>query len=148
MSMQYAKKAELFARRMHKGQVDKGGNPYILHPQAVADGVSGDKNKAVAWLHDVLEDCDEYCDEDVLKSEGFPDDIIQAVKLLTHKRWVPYQDYIHELSSNPMAKSVKISDLRNNMDISRMHGIDDGRISKRMEKYRKAYDYLMKEEQQ
>jgi (p)ppGpp synthase/HD superfamily hydrolase len=104
--MQYAKKAELFARRMHKGQVDKGGNPYILHPQAVADGVAGDRNKAVAWLHDVLEDCDEHCDEDVLKSEGFPDDIIQAVKLLTHRRWVPYQDYIHELSSNPMAKSV------------------------------------------
>lgn len=148
MSVRYAKKAELFARRMHKGQVDKGGNPYILHLQAVADGVSGDRTKAVAWLHDVLEDCGGYCDEDVLKSEGFPDDIIHAVKLLTHKRWVPYQDYIHGLSSDPMARSVKISDLRNNMDISRMHGIDDGRISKRMEKYRKAYDYLMKEERQ
>ena len=83
MSVQYAKKAELFARRMHKGRVDKGGNPYILHPQAVADGVSGDRNKAVSWLHGVLEDCN----EDGLKIEGFPDDIIQAVKLLTHKKW-------------------------------------------------------------
>ena len=144
--MIYADKAEAFARKMHEGQKDKGNNPYILHPQAVADGVEGDKEKAVAWLHDVLEDCD-GCNESSLRDAGFPDDVIESVRLLTHERWVPYQDYIRALSENVMARHVKISDLKSNMDISRMNGVDDGGIDRRMKKYHKAYDYIMEVEQ-
>jgi (p)ppGpp synthase/HD superfamily hydrolase len=146
--MIYADKAEAFARKMHEGQKDKGHNPYILHPQAVADGVEGDTEKAVAWLHDVLED-NKACNESSLRDAGFPDEIIEAVKLLTHdeKRHVPYQDYIEALSVNVIARHVKISDLKSNMDLSRMNGVDDGGIDRRMKKYHRAYDYLMEVEQ-
>ena len=41
----------------HTGQVDKGGNPYILHPLRVMLSLDTEQERIVGVLHDVVEDC-------------------------------------------------------------------------------------------
>lgn len=137
----------LYARAMqiasfaHAGQTDKGGNPYIEHPIAVAEQLKEDELKVVAILHDVLEDSDMTA-EDLLKS-GFPCEIIEAVQVLTYKKTDSgtYEEYIARVAKNRMAKAVKISDIRHNMDLSRIPN-PGTRDLKRCEKYKRALTYL------
>lgn len=88
--------------------------PYIAHPDAVASLVGeDDKLKIIAWLHDVVEDTDvplEY-----LASKGAPEDVLDAIKAITHEKWEPYSDYIYRVSLNPLALRVKIVDLLVNL---------------------------------
>jgi (p)ppGpp synthase/HD superfamily hydrolase len=128
--------ARKYAEVYHAGQVDKGGNQYILHPMAVADGVQSPLAKAVAWLHDVLEDRDDVSRDDLIRA-GFSEDVVSRVELLTHLPHERYDDYIRRLRVDPIAREVKRSDLRSNMDLSRMHGRHDG-VDRRMKKYRNA----------
>lgn len=74
--------AQSIAVAAHEGQVDKAGKPYIEHPAHVAAGVQGDAAKAVAWLHDVVEDTPlTFAD---LRERGVAPEVIEALKLLTH----------------------------------------------------------------
>ena len=132
------KKAELFAEKAHKGQFDKAGVPYIEHPKAVAAMVDDDMGKAVAYLHDVVEDTEVSID-DIRKEFG--NKVADAVDVLTRKKGVSYMDYIRGINSNSLAVKVKRADLTHNMNLSRLSVISDEDI-KRVKKYQKAYKIL------
>lgn len=134
-------KAIGIAMDAHKGQVDKAGQPYILHPLTVAMSQETEAGFITALLHDVVEDSD-YTFAD-LETQGFSDEIIDALRLLTHDKSVEYGEYIAGISGNPLAVSVKIADLKHNSDLSRLPAVTDKDIE-RCEKYKKALRYLQK----
>ena len=126
-------------------QLDKAGVDYIYHPLAVAEKCSNPKEKVVALLHDVLEDT--YVSEDELKDNGFSNEIIEAVKLVTHEKDTgikdeeeEYKTYIRKLkeTGNQIAINVKIADLTHNSDISRT----GNKPTRKTEWYKWAIDYL------
>ena len=135
-------KALMLSYTAHKDQVDKGGAPYYLHPIYVALNVSNEDEKIVALLHDVVEDTDITLDD--LRREGFSDEIVNAVDAITH-RDESYEIYIQKVKTNAIATVVKIADIKHNMDISRLNrkNLTEKDI-KRVEKYKKALDYLLK----
>jgi (p)ppGpp synthase/HD superfamily hydrolase len=130
--------AEAFAAKMHAGQTDKAGRPYIEHPRAVASKVDGEKEKVVAWLHDTVEDTSATIDQ---IREMFGDEIADAVAAMTHDKNVPYMDYVRNIKKNVIARKVKMADLSHNMDLSRLANVTDEDL-RRAEKYKKAYEIL------
>lgn len=135
-------KAKRIAEIYHKGQVDKAGKPYMNHLRAVSDGVRGlgETYAVIGLLHDTLEDTDMTIEK---LQTLFGDKVANAVSLLTHDDKIPYLDYIRGIkkSGNPYAIEVKKSDLRNNMDLSRLNQVTEKDL-KRLEKYKKAYAIL------
>ena len=129
------KKAMKLCYEAHKDQVDKSGLPYVFHPAHVAEQMTDEATTIVALLHDVVEDTD-YTLED-LGAEGFGEDILEAVALMTHEDDVPYLDYVAKLKDNPIARAVKLADLAHNSDLSRIGEVDD-ETRERLEKYKKA----------
>lgn len=127
------------ATEAHKGQVDKAGIPYINHPLTVASLVDTEEEKIVALLHDTIEDTN-ITEQDLL-NYGFSNKIIEAVKLLTHNKNVPYMVYVAKIKDNELARKVKIADLTHNSDLSRLKEITE-KDKKRYEKYQKALLYL------
>lgn len=136
--MSVIEKAEAFAAKMHEGQVGKDGKPYIEHPRTVASMVNGETEKAVAWLHDVVEDTDATIDR---VRELFGNEIADAVAVMTHDKNVPYMDYVRNIKENAVARKVKMADLSHNMDLSRLANVTDEDL-RRVEKYKKAYEIL------
>jgi (p)ppGpp synthase/HD superfamily hydrolase len=110
------------AVQSHAGQTDKSGAAYIFHPIRVMMRCTSPDAKIVALLHDVVEDTPVTFEE--LETEGFTDDVLSALRLLTHANEVPYEDYIQSLMCNATAVEVKLADLKDNMDIRRLQGID------------------------
>lgn len=139
MAKTQAEIAEAIARKAHVRQVDKAGKPYIEHPAHVAASVEGDKAKAVAWLHDVVEDTDTTFD--YLVAQGINDEVIEALRLLTHDKSVPYMDYVAKVKTNELARTVKLADLAHNSDLSRLSEVTTTDLE-RVEKYRKAMTQL------
>lgn len=132
-------KAIDLAYEYHHGQRDKAGRPYILHVLHVAEQMDDDISTCVALLHDILEDT--HIDSAYLERE-FPDEIIEAVKVLTRKHGIDYMSYIEEVSKNPIARKVKLADLEHNLDDTRFAG-SDRKLPERLEKrYRKAQQIL------
>ena len=127
------------AVRAHKGQVDKAGKAYIMHPMAVAEMVSGRVEKIVALLHDVPEDTD--IDVESLRVL-FGDEIADALDCLNHRDGEDYMDYIRRVKSNKLATKIKLADIEHNMDLSRLSEIDDKAL-KRVDKYKRAKEYLL-----
>ncbi len=124
------------AAKAHDGQLDKSGKPYIFHPLRVMLNAGGDERvQCTAVLHDVLEDTDITVDE--LAAEGFDAEIIEALILLTRTPDDDYMEYVKRLKPNPIAKAVKLADLTDNMDMSRIKEPSE-RDYKRLEKYKKA----------
>ncbi|NLW42818.1 MAG: GTP pyrophosphokinase [Tissierellia bacterium] len=130
-------KGLIIAFRAHKGQVDKGGKPYILHPIKVALGVKTLEAKTVALLHDVLEDTD-YTMKDLRFLNKNQKD---ALTLLTKNENISYTDYIEAIKKDPIAKAVKISDLKHNSNLNRINVISEKDMS-RYYKYNKALKIL------
>ena len=129
------KKAEETARKAHRGQVDKGGQPYILHPLRVAAGCEGTEEKIVALLHDVIEDT--ALTEEDLRTAGFSERVLQAVACLTHREGESYGAYIERICQNPLAARVKLADLSDNMNLARIPHPTEKDIARR-EKYERA----------
>lgn len=129
------------ATEAHKGQKDKYGQEYLHHPIRVMNMGRNLKEKIVDILHDVVEDTEWTCED--LKKEGFPDEIIEAVRCVTKlSDEEDYEEYIGRCATNPLAIAVKIHDLTDNMDVRRMPCIGEKEIS-RLKKYLKAYHRLM-----
>ena len=124
----------------HKNQTDKAGNPYILHPLHVMENVNSKEGKIVAILHDIIEDTD--ITEDYLFKIGLSKRIVDAVVALTRSEDMDYQKYIKNLSSNPLAKEVKLADLEHNMDLKRLPTLEEKDLE-RNRKYQIAYHYLI-----
>ena len=78
--------------------------------------------------------------EDLIK-EGFPEDIIDALRLLTHDDSVPYMEYVKRIKSNSLATEVKLADLKHNSDLTRLKVVDE-KAKRRVEKYKKAIELL------
>ena len=104
----FTRKAIKFAFKAHKGQVDRSGIPYILHPIHVAENMLTEDTCVVAILHDVLEDTD--ITEEDLRREGFTGTQIEAVVKMTRKPDEDYFDYVREIKKNPIATEVKKAD--------------------------------------
>lgn len=128
-------KAMILAATAHMGQLDKGGNPYILHPVRVMLRCNTLEEKIVAMLHDTLEDSDLTADD--LVKEGFPKEIVDAVVTLTRKTGENYLEHIQKVSKNPLATTVKLSDLADNMDLNRLPGLTP-KDFQRLERYLRA----------
>ena len=135
------KKALQLCFDAHKDQKDKGGLPYVFHPFHLAEQMQDEDTTIAALLHDVVEDTDYTFDD--LRSMGFPEQIIEALHLLTHDDTVPYMEYITAIRENPIAKAVKLADLRHNSDTTRVETIDD-QMQQRYEKYAAAIGLLEK----
>lgn len=135
------KKAMRIAFDAHKEQVDKTGLPYIFHPFHLAEQMTDEVTTCVALLHDAVEDTDITFEQ--LAAEGFTEEMLSALRLLTHDHSVPYIDYVREIKENPIAKAVKLADLRHNSDLSRMDIIDETAIE-RTDKYKQAIELLQK----
>lgn len=135
------KKALRLCFDAHKEQVDKTGMPYVFHPFHLAEQMTDEASTVCALLHDVVEDTD-YTLEDLSKM-GYPSEVIDVLRLLTHDPEVPYFDYVKAISVNPIAKQVKLADLAHNSDLSRMDEseIDEWSMA-RTEKYKKAIEML------
>jgi GTP diphosphokinase / guanosine-3',5'-bis(diphosphate) 3'-diphosphatase len=126
------------AKSYHHGQVDKGGAPYIHHLFSVMKGVKLEKEKIVAILHDILEDTS--CPLSLVQLK-FGDEIAQAVLAMTKIEGETYSSYIERVSENEIARAVKIADLKNNMDLSRIPNLTKEDYS-RVEKYKKTLSKL------
>jgi len=138
--MSTLEKAIIIATKAHSGQVDKGGHPYILHPLTVMMNVETNVEKIVAVLHDVLKDTELTLND--LESEGFGYDVLIPLGILTKGKGISYDDYIKQIAKNNVARNVKIQDIRNNMDLSRIENLSK-RDFERNKKYKKALHFLI-----
>ena len=127
------------ATEAHRGQFDKAGVDYIEHPIYVASQVDTEEEKAVALLHDVIEDSPFTAEELLLA--GLPETVVTAVQILSKKKGQDYQTYLENVKSNSLARVVKLADLKHNSDLSRLSSVTDKDLE-RLEKYKKAIDYL------
>ena len=127
------------AMEAHRGQFDKAGVDYIEHPLYVASLVCTEDEKAVALLHDVIEDSPFTAEELLLA--GLPETVVTAVQVLSKKNGQDYQTYLETVKSNPLARVVKLADLKHNSDLSRLSSVTEKDLE-RLEKYKKAIDYL------
>lgn len=129
------KQAMRLAFNVHKDQTDKSGIPYIYHPIHLAEQMDDENTVIVALLHDVVEDSNMTFKD--ITQMGFPDEVIVALKLLTHDDTVEYMDYIKSLSKNEIARKVKLADLRHNSDLTRLSTVNENDIQ-RVIKYKEA----------
>ena len=133
------RKAMIVAYKAHENQVDRSGVPYIFHPFHVAESMDTEAEVCVALLHDVVEDTD-YTIEDLTK-EGFSDEVLEAVELLTRDKSEEYMDYVYKIKPNKIARKVKLSDLAHNSDESRLIE-KDAHYEELKKRYEKAKMYL------
>ena len=133
------KKALKLCFEAHKNQVDKSGIPYVFHPFHLAEHMETEETVVVALLHDLVEDTDYTIAH--LKEMGFPKTITEAIALMTHSADVEYMDYVAKIKTNPIAKAVKLADLRHNSDITRLDEVTEKDL-KRVEKYAAAIKIL------
>ena len=123
----------------HKDQVDKTGLPYVFHPFHLAEQMDDEISTVCALLHDVVEDTDLTFND--LLIMGFPSEVIEVLKLLTHNDDTPYIDYVKKIKGNTTAVKVKIADLKHNSDITRLDVVDEW-AEKRNQKYAQALKLL------
>ncbi len=133
------KKALKLSFEAHKDQLDKGGIPYVYHPFHLAEQMDSEDTVITALLHDVVEDTAYTLDD--IRAMGFPDRIVDALALLTHDKDVPYMEYVSRIKENPIAKAVKLADLRHNSDLSRIDTVNE-KVLRRIEKYTEAIRLL------
>lgn len=106
------------ARRAHAGQTDKAGKPYIEHPLRVMASQTDDVARMAAVLHDVVEDTHVTFHD--LWQAGCPEAVLEAINLLTHRRGDPYEAYVARIKNHSVARAVKLADLADNLDRSRI----------------------------
>lgn len=127
--------AILIAAKIHRGQKDKQGVNYILHPISVMMAASTLEEKVLAILHDTIEDSELSLDE--LRKEGFSAGIIEALRLITKNQGEDYFSYLEKVKSNPLSLKVKLLDIENNLR--------KGCPKNLKERYEKALVFLRKE---
>jgi len=124
----------------HRGQVDKAGAPYILHPLRVMFAMTTDEERIAAVLHDVLEDCGWTLDG--LRERGLPESVLQALDGLTRREGESYEAFVARAAANPIARRVKLADLEDNMDLRRLAELTP-RDAERLARYHRAWALLL-----
>lgn len=133
--MDWVARARMLALEAHAGQVDKAGHPYIGHVGRVAAAVRGDDEaEAVAWLHDVIEDCPAFAGQ----VQAFPAPLQDAVRLLSRTSAADADTYYARISADPLALKVKLADIADNADEARMASLDAATAERLRDKYRRA----------
>lgn len=130
-------KALNIAYKAHHGQKDKGNVPYIFHPYHIAEKFNNETDICVAILHDVLEDT--FVSKEELEGY-FPKEVIEPLVLLTRSTHDTYFEYIKNICSNPIAKKVKIEDIKHNLVFERIQ--NKTRNEKLKKRYLKALEIL------
>ena len=133
-------RAIVIAIEGHCGAKDKGGAPYILHPLRVMLSLPSPDERIVAVLHDVCEDCPGWTLER-LRAEGFSDRVITALDAVTRREGEDYKAFIARAAADPIGRRVKLADLQDNSDISRIAAPTD-RDRQRIAKYHDAIKLL------
>ncbi|MFS1518592.1 GTP pyrophosphokinase [Bacillus sp. SCS-151] len=139
MNKDFLERAIQIAVNGHLGQKDKGGNAYILHPLRVMHKVKTKNEKIVALLHDVIEDTNVTLDD--LRIEGFSEEIIYAIDCVTKREHENYKDYIERVKKSQISRVVKLADLEDNCDLSRINNPTQKDID-RLNKYKKIIKKL------
>lgn len=150
--MSTLEKAIAIAASAHAGVIDKAGAPYILHPLRVMMAVTSDDERIVAVLHDVVEDTQWTFER--LRGEGFSEVVIEALESVTKRaededepgddsaaKLARYKRFVSRAALNPIGRVVKIADLQDNMDLSRIDSPTE-KDAARTEKYRKAVEFM------
>ena len=133
-------RAKAIATSAHEGQVDKAGKPYIKHPMRVMNMGKTVEEKIAGVLHDVVEDSDWTFE--MLEKEGIPKDVMDALRCVTKlSEDEDYDHFIERVKTNPLAVKVKINDLKDNMDITRLGEVTEKDLA-RLNKYIRAYRQL------
>jgi HD domain len=138
--MSTLERAVAIAATAHEGQRDKADAPYILHPLRVMLRVTSEAERITAMLHDVVEDCEGWSFERLL-SEGFSTEIIEALQSVTKREGESYEDFVARACKNPIGRRVKLSDLHDNCDLSRIAN-PGAKDHERIARYRKAIAYI------
>ena len=148
-------KAIKIAVETHTGQVDKGGNPYILHPLRVMLSLNSEEERIVGVLHDVVEDCEGWTWER-LREQGCSDEIIEALKSVSktpeeekqfkkmddpNEKLDHYLEFVKRAKFNKIGRNVKAADIKDNLDISRIDDITERDID-RLNRYKAALKLL------
>ena len=129
------------ALEAHKDALDKGGNPYILHPLRLMLQMDSEEEMIVAILHDVVEDSEKWS-FDKLQAEGFSKKIINSLRSITKENEnEDYDKFIDRSIRDKIGRKVKIADISDNLDISRLKEVTDKDIL-RINKYKKALEKL------
>ena len=126
------KKALKLCFDAHRDQTDKSGLPYVFHPFHLAEQMDDEDSVVTALLHDVAEDSDLTLEQ--LAAQGFPARVIATLRLLTHDDGSDYSTYVKRISQDPLARKVKLADLRHNSDLTRLDTVDAEAV-RRVEKY-------------
>ena len=139
------------ANLAHLGQERRSGDPYIVHPVAVADIVyhfyPDDQTLCgIALLHDTMEDAMKYGNVEnaeemasrITASFGDPDagqEALRIVRALTHEKGMPYDEYVMRLVDDPDALRIKLADM--------LHNLSSTPTEKQLNKYARALKVLM-----
>ena len=134
--MSTLEKAIEIAARAHSADKEKNGDPYLLHPLRVMSQVESLDEKIAAILHDVPEDTNVTLDD--LRQEGFSEAVLEAVRLVTRDDEQDYDQYIKDIRNNPIARSVKLADMRDNINLLRIPNLRD----KDLERCKKYHRYI------
>lgn len=133
-------RAVAIAEQQHAGQVDKAGAPYIEHPKRIMRAMRTDAERVVAILHDVVEDGTVTLAD--LAAEGFPQAILDGLDAVTRRTDESYEAFVARAALDPIGREVKLADLRDNADLSRIAHPTDADLA-RTEKYRRAIAQLL-----
>lgn len=132
------------ARRAHGDAVNpKTGEVYLTHPAHVAAHVTGDAAKAVAWLHDVIEDTDVTLDD--LRAAGLSEEVVRGVDAMTHRPGEEYLAFVRRAAADPLGRVVKEADVRHNLDLGRIPVPTEHDLERVRAKYLPALRILMGE---
>jgi (p)ppGpp synthase/HD superfamily hydrolase len=135
-------RASQLAHMAHDGQRDKIGYPYIRHVRQVAERLADPRDRALAWLHDVVEDTDVTLDD--LHALNFPADLVAEVDAITHREHEPRGLYYARIRrAGDRVVRVKLADIDDNMDPLRRVHLDDADVIRLERKYTAARRMLL-----
>lgn len=136
--MSTLEEAIALAVKAHAGQIDKAGQPYILHPLRVMFRLAGETAQIVGVLHDVVEDSEVTFDD--LRAMGFAGEVIVALDGVTRRDDETYEEFVVRSAQNPVSLQVKRADLEDNMDVRRLPPNPSDRDLQRLRRYRRAWE--------
>lgn len=139
--MSTLERAIAIAAEAHAGQVDKAGEPYILHPLRVMMRLETIADRIVGVLHDVVENNATW-PLAALRAEGFAEAILAAVDAVTRREDEDYESFVRRAGMNAIGRRVKLADLADNMELTRIK-TPGPKDHERMERYRKAREILL-----
>lgn len=127
----------------HRGQTDKAGQPYLLHPLRLMTTMRTEAEQITAVLHDVVEDSDWTLE--ALRGRGFSNEIVTALDALTRREGESYDAFIERAAAHPVARRVKLADIEDNLDVRRLAEITE-RDRERLDRYRRAWRHLTQDD--